>query len=234
MSTTTQPHPAGQASDEELLLRYREKGDVAAFETLVHRYERELHNYLYRYLGDASLAEEVFQLTFLRVHEKSHLFEADRSFRPWLYSLATHLAVDNLRKAGRRRAVSLNSEQVDHEGETRQLIGLLADDTPSPLAQLEASERQDWIRRRSRRSPRRCAASCCLPTSRGSSIGKRPMLGIPLGTVKSRLHKALHALNQAWKRGEMAGEESISMYDRLLGYISAASSPRNATKSRLL
>ncbi len=208
MSTSTHTPPAGQASDEELLLRYRDHGDVAAFETLVHRYERELHSYLFRYLGNASLAEEVFQLTFLRLHEKSHLFAADRSFRPWLYSLATHLAVDTLRKAGRRRTVSLNSEQVDHEGETRQLIGLLADDTPSPLAQLEASERQAWIREAIQSLPEEMRSVVLLTYFQGLKYRETAdALGIPLGTVKSRLHKALHALNRAWKRGELAGEE---------------------------
>src|SRR3954451_16020848 len=55
-------------SDEELLSRYRESGRTADFDELVRRYERELYRYLVRYLGDAALAEDVFQNTFLQVH----------------------------------------------------------------------------------------------------------------------------------------------------------------------
>src|SRR3989304_4903459 len=87
-----------QASDELLLRRYRDKGDRAAFEELVHRYERELYSYLRRYLGDADLAEDVFQTTFLQVHQKCSQFQDGRSFRPWLYTIATHQAIDALRK----------------------------------------------------------------------------------------------------------------------------------------
>ena len=61
----------GQLTDEELVRRCRSRGERTAFETLVHRYERELYNYLRRYLGDAALAEDAFQATFLQVHLKT-------------------------------------------------------------------------------------------------------------------------------------------------------------------
>ncbi|MBI3469295.1 MAG: sigma-70 family RNA polymerase sigma factor, partial [Planctomycetes bacterium] len=100
------------ASDELLLRSYRDKGDRAAFEELVHRYERELYSYLRRYLGDADLAEDVFQATFFQVHQKCHLFEDRRSFRPWLYTIATHQAIDALRKLRRHRTVSLDAHPL--------------------------------------------------------------------------------------------------------------------------
>src|SRR4029453_1322817 len=86
-------------SDEELLAGYR-IGYTAAFTELVHRYERELYNYLRRYLGDATLAEDVFQNTFLQLHVKLDLYDKGRLVRPWLYTIATHQAIDALRKAG--------------------------------------------------------------------------------------------------------------------------------------
>ena len=97
-----------QLSDEELMSRYREEGQAAIFSELVHRYERELYRYLARYLGDPTPAEDVFQNTFLQVHLKRGLFENGRPFRPWLYAIATHQAVDALRKAGRHPTVSLD------------------------------------------------------------------------------------------------------------------------------
>ena len=97
-------------SDEELLVRYRDRGDVAAFEVLVHRYENPMYNYLRRYLRNGSLAADVFQMTFLRVHEKCRQFQEDRRFRPWLYSIATHQAIDALRKEARRPSISLDQQ----------------------------------------------------------------------------------------------------------------------------
>ncbi len=54
-------------TDEDLVVAYRDQADRAAFEELVHRYERELYSYLRRYLGDAVTAEDAFQGTFLQV-----------------------------------------------------------------------------------------------------------------------------------------------------------------------
>src|SRR3954463_333663 len=105
-----------QSSDEALLSRYRDTGHPADFDELVHRYERELYRYLARYLGDQALAEDVFQNTFLQVHLKRGLYEDGRPVRPWLYSIATHQAVDALRKVGRHPTISL--DQRANSGET--------------------------------------------------------------------------------------------------------------------
>jgi DNA-directed RNA polymerase specialized sigma24 family protein len=63
-----------KASEEELLVRYRDRKDAGVFETLVRRYEKLIYNYLLRYLRNGPWAEEVFQATLLRLHEKRHLF----------------------------------------------------------------------------------------------------------------------------------------------------------------
>src|SRR4051812_4797069 len=87
-----------EMSDEQLLVAYRSQGEAAAFETLVHRYERELYSYLFRYLGDAAMAEDAFQATFLQVHLKRDQFEEGRKVRPWLYTIATHQSIDAQRR----------------------------------------------------------------------------------------------------------------------------------------
>ena len=119
-----------QLSDEELMSRYREEGKAAVFSELVHRYERELYRYLARYLGDPTAAEDVFQNTFLQVHLKRGFFENGRPFRPWLYAIATHQAVDALRKAGRHPTVSLDQRinSAKSESDAGNLIDLLVND----------------------------------------------------------------------------------------------------------
>src|ERR1051325_3619214 len=98
----------GDLTDEELLVRYRDTADRDAFAELVHRYERELFSYLRRYLGDANMAEDAFQATFLQVHLKAHQFEEGRKVRPWLYTIATNQAIDAQRRNKRHRSVSLD------------------------------------------------------------------------------------------------------------------------------
>ena len=71
------PDTLTSCSDEDLLIRYR-KGQTEAFGVLVRRYERELYGYLRRYLGDGTLAEDVFQNTFVQLFVKSDQYEAGR------------------------------------------------------------------------------------------------------------------------------------------------------------
>ncbi len=188
-----------QLSDEELMSQYREDGRAALFNELVHRYERELYRYLARYLGDSTAAEDVFQNTFLQVHLKRGLFENGRPFRPWLYAIATHQAVNALRKAGRHPTVSL--DQRVHSGrsdsEAGNLIDLLISKTESPLTALEDSERQQWVRESIARLPDALRQTLILAYHQDLKYREiAELLKIPVGTVKSRLHAALEKLQQ--------------------------------------
>src|SRR5262245_12948268 len=108
-------------SDEDLLTRFQ-RGQREAFGALVRRYERELYGYLRRYLGDSNLADDVFQNTFLQLYTKIGKYEAGRPVRPWLYTIATHQAIDALRRSGRHQAVSLDREREESsEGDMPQL-----------------------------------------------------------------------------------------------------------------
>jgi RNA polymerase sigma-70 factor (ECF subfamily) len=200
-NTTPRPLTADLAeiSDEALLTRYRDVGDLTAFEGLVHRYERPLFSYLSRYLRSAPLAEEVFQATLLRVHEKCSLFSADRRFRPWLYSIATHQAIDALRKEKRHRAVSLNEEHGVGDAEPAKLLELLESRVPTPPERLEQRERAQWTRQAVDELADDLRVVILLIFFQGLRYQEAAeALYIPIGTVKSRVHRALLRLNEAW------------------------------------
>src|SRR3982750_2801028 len=130
-------------SDETLLSRYRDQGRAEDFNALIQRYEQELYRYLARYLGNPALAEDVFQNTFLQVHLKRGLYEDGRPVRPWLYSIATHQAVDALRKAGRHPTVSLDRRATTSgESDAGALVDLLVGEDAAPLAELQEKERR--------------------------------------------------------------------------------------------
>ena len=163
------------------------KGAVL-FNELVHRYERELYRYLARYLGDPTAAEDVFQNTFLQVHLKRGLFENGRPFRPWLYAIATHQAVDALRKAGRHPTVSLDSvsSAARSESEAGNLIDLLVSENASPLVELQESERQQWVRDSIAKLPDALRQTLILAYHQDLKYREiAEILKIPVGTVKS-------------------------------------------------
>jgi RNA polymerase sigma-70 factor (ECF subfamily) len=190
----------GQLTDEELLLRYQSGEERTAFEILVQRYERELYSYLRRYLADATLAEDAFQATFLQVHLKRDKFDAERRFRPWLYTIATNQAIDAQRRNKRHRMVSLDRRnQTDDEGDVGTLLQLLVGREPSAALNLEREERQEWIRRAIDNLPEQLRSALVLVYYQGLKYREAAeVLAIPVGTVKSRLHAAIIKLNEAW------------------------------------
>jgi RNA polymerase sigma-70 factor (ECF subfamily) len=184
-----------QTSDEELMDRYRDEGRESDFSVLLQRYEREMYRYLARYLGDATLADDVFQNTFLQVHLKRGLYESGRPFRPWLYAIATHQAVDALRKAGRQSALSLDMPTGSDDAQPSALVDLLVSSAPGPLNDLQDVERREWVRRAVDRLPDPLRQTLVLAYFQDLKYREiADVLNIPVGTVKSRLHAALKKL----------------------------------------
>lgn len=188
-----------QRSDEELFCEYRTRGDSDLFATLVSRYQRELYNYLRRFLGDGALAEDVFQATFLQVHLKQKLFQAGRKFRPWLYTIATNQAIDAQRRNKRHRRLSLNQAQTSGSEELGSLIDVVAGGELDPAHSAERGEQAEWVRGAVEGLPDPLRNAVNLVYFRGMKYrDAAQVMSIPVGTVKSRLHAAIQRLGEAW------------------------------------
>jgi RNA polymerase sigma-70 factor (ECF subfamily) len=186
-------------TDEDLLIRYRKSGDRGLFAQLVQRYERELYNYLRRYLGDAEQAEDVFQSTFLQVHLKCDQFEAGRKFRPWLYTIATNQAIDAQRRNRRHRLVSLDRAGGDDNDDIGSLIDLLVSDVRSPEDSALQSEDREWVETAMSELSDQMRSVVSLVYYQGLKYREAAdILSIPVGTVKSRLHSAILKLTEIW------------------------------------
>ena len=191
-------------TDEELLLGYRSRGDRRAFTELVNRYEGELFGYLRHYLGDVQQAEDVFQQTFLQVHLKCEQFEQGRKVRPWLYTIATNQAIDLQRRNRRHRMISLDrrngGDSQDEAGGLSQLLDsprLLKGPEPGPAQQTELAERRRQVRRAVEDLPEPARQVVILVYFQGLKYREAAdVLSIPVGTVKSRLHAAIHKLGE--------------------------------------
>ena len=187
-------------TDEELLLEYRMTGGSACFETLVKRYERELYNYLRRFLNNQVLAEDAFQATFMQVHLKCHLFDDQRKVRPWLYTVATNQAIDIQRRNRRHKLVSLDRPYRVQHNELGTLVDVLSGKEGEPVSGLEQGERKEWIRQAVAALPEQLRSAVKLVYFRGMKYREAAdELAVPVGTVKSRLHSAVKRLGKAWE-----------------------------------
>ena len=211
--TTTAAHASAMLvdysgrTDEELLLEYRTTEDAAVFTELVSRYQSQLFNYLRRFLGGNAKAEDVFQQTFLQVHVKCGLFQEGRKFRPWLYTIATHQAIDYQRRNRRHRRLSLDQSRGSSGEEMGSLMEIVTSQDTGPDAKAESTERAEWVRSAVGNLPESLQAAVQLVYFRGMKYGEAAkILSVPVGTVKSRLHSARKNLGQLWREGHTANQ----------------------------
>lgn len=197
----------GQLTDEQLIAKYQQAEDSGVFSELVSRYERELYNYLRRYLGDGTLAEDVFQATFLQVHVKRNHYEVGRKFRPWLYTIATNQAIDAQRRNRRHRRLSLDLAHSASGEEVGSLMEVVAAEDASPHARVEHGEQADWVRDEVASLPDPLRNAVKLVYFRGMKYRDAArIMSVPVGTVKSRLHSAIKKLSQSWRELQTANQ----------------------------
>jgi len=191
-------------TDEQLLLEYRQTGDRELYAQLVYRYERELFSYLRRYLGNAEMAEDVFQAAFLAVHLKCSTFDEGRRFRPWLYTIATNAAIDARRRNKRHRTVSLDTPREQDNEDVGRLVNLLESADPDPANSAVNAERSHMVRETLERLPESMTTVIHLVYYQGMKYREAAeVLNIPVGTVKSRLNSAISKLTDVWNQSHV-------------------------------
>jgi RNA polymerase sigma-70 factor (ECF subfamily) len=184
-------------SDEALLARFCE-GEASAYGDLLKRFQREIFAYLRRYLGQDALADDVFQNTFIQVYQKAKQFEPGRKVRPWLYAIATHQAIDMLRRLNRRSAVSLEQMSAGDENYDQTWSDLLTSSEPEPSTNLELQEQRERVRNALDTLPEHLRLTVILAYYQGLKyLDIADIMKIPVGTVKSRLHAAMSKLHDA-------------------------------------
>lgn len=169
-------------SDEELMAAIA-RGEEHALGTLIERHAAGVLGFLQRVARDRDDAEDLLQDTWVRVARGARSFDSARRLRPWLYGIAANLARD----AFRRRAVRVRAAHEDRVD-------------ASVHTQFRPIERMD-MRERLMRLPDRLREVLVLRFYEGFDEAEMAAaLGIPRGTVKSRLHAAIGALRQDWER----------------------------------
>ena len=140
--------------------------------------------------------------TFLQVHLKVDQYQPGRKVRPWLYTVATHQAIDAQRRNRRHRMASLDRRMgADRSGEAGALVDILAGEHPEPTALLQSAEQREHVRRLLEELPEQLRQVVLLVYYQGLKYREAAdVLQIPVGTVKSRLHAAIQKLDELLTR----------------------------------
>lgn len=191
--------PFDGRSDEEVFVEFR-SGDAAAYKELIERYHDDLLRFLTRLVGDRAAAEDLFQETFLQIHLSADTFDASRRFRPWLFTIAANKGRDLLRKKKRRRTVELSAPLRGSDRGTS-MVDLLEVDIPAPDERLDADEQDRLVQLALDELGAPLREVLVLGYFQRLSYARiAEDLGIPLGTVKSRMHAAVAAFARSWQR----------------------------------
>ena len=197
-SAAVVPTPGMAESDETLLDQYRQ-GDKASFTRLVERYQRELFHFLVRFLGNRAAAEDIFQETFLQIHQSAGDFDTRRRLRPWLFTIAANKARDLIRSQARRPTSALQApiNPGDELGDKFLDLQAIIEEMPGDALQREElAQRVQQAISQMPSSLREILLLAYFEQFPYKQISES--LNIPLGTVKSRLHSAVADFANRW------------------------------------
>jgi RNA polymerase sigma-70 factor (ECF subfamily) len=172
------------SADSELdLIAQAQQGDRRAFGELVRRHREGVINVVYRMCGDANVAEDAAQEAFIRAWQHLASYRPRSPFRNWVYRIATNAALDALRRE--RETVDIDALAVASSDE-------------GPEAAVEGEERGERVRQAVLALPPASRAAVVLREYEGLSYQEiADTLGIPMGTVMSRLNYARKRLRES-------------------------------------
>ena len=180
--------------DRELIVR-AQNGDAKAFRKLVERHQRRAYAIALGLVRDPNDAHEIVQEAFLRVYRGLHSFQGGSSFFTWLYRIVTNLAIDLIRKPGRKDAELVDNQAID-------------ENTDFPLvSRIDGADPINVIRRREIAARIQAALDALPPYHRGVILMREvegmsyeemaQAMGVSKGTIMSRLFHARQKLQRA-------------------------------------
>ena len=185
----------GTCMDEMIREKIKQvkKGDQSSFEDIVIYFQNRIYQHCYRMLGNAHEAEDIAQEAFIRAYTNIDSFDNRKKFSTWLYRIATNLTIDRLRK--RKPDYFLDAEMKGTDG--LDMYTRLPSQDRSPGEEVEGLELQRFIHQEIARLPPKYRSIIMLRYLEEFSLKEiSDILNIPLGTVKTRIHRGREALRK--------------------------------------
>ena len=184
-------HPS-QLVDHELVQRVQ-RGDSAAFDLLVRKYQHRIVALIGRYVSDWSECQDVAQETFLRAYRALGNFRGDAQFYTWLHRIAVNTAKNHLVASNRRPPTGdidiADAEQFDS--------GVRLRDNDTPERELMRQQMEQTVMRAVEALPEELRVAITLREAEGMSYEEiATRMDCPIGTVRSRIFRAREAIDQ--------------------------------------
>ncbi|HKS06307.1 MAG TPA: sigma-70 family RNA polymerase sigma factor [Gemmatimonadaceae bacterium] len=174
-----------------------QQGRDAAYRELLRRYERPVFSLVFRMVRDRAIAEDLAQDTFVKVLNHIDRYRPEFKFSSWLFKIANNVAIDHLRK---RQLDTISMDGSPHASSAAEIEATsfdLADKSESALQELEAKELGSAIERAIATLRPEYRSCILLRHVEGRSYEEiSAMLDLPLGTVKTFIHRARHQLRE--------------------------------------
>lgn len=178
--------------EDATLVEQVRKGDMQAFGALVAKYQDRIYNLALRMCGRPSDAEELAQETFLKALERISQFRGSSQFYTWLFRIAANLAISHRRRAGRVRFQALDGPEEGDQNQAAALTAAMAQRREAaPEASIMSAETRQRVTRALEELDDEFRLVVVLRDVEDMDYGQiAQVLGLPTGTVKSRLHRA--------------------------------------------
>lgn len=178
--------------DEYAIIERCKQGDISAFDELIRRYEKQIYNFAFRLCGNYDDANDVISEAFIKVFNAIQSFRGDANFSTWLFRIVTNVYLDERKRSKGHLNIPLDEYiELEESTVTRQI----EDPSPGPIEQLEAKERSDILQEAINSLPDYQRVMVVLFHTQGKSYEEiAEIIGLPIGTVKSRLNRARLAL----------------------------------------
>jgi len=186
-------------ADEKLYVLCSE-GNAEAFRCIVERYQNLLVGYFMRRAGETSVAEDLAQEVFIKLWRSAGKYSVRARFSTYVYSVAHNTLIDHIRRKGTR------TDTLSTDADEGALLAEAADTTVPGVLERKAHEEQLALVRKALEQIRDVERDVVMAVfAEGVSYKEAgEMLGVPEGTVKSRLHSALRHIRQILEEDEKA------------------------------
>lgn len=195
--------PAFDSTPTDDLIARCLQGDQSAWDAIHRLHKRKVFNVAYKFVGRHEEAEDLTQEIFLKIHRALHTFDRRANFQTWLISIARNLCIDYYRSVRKER------ETIDRGVDPSQLAPAAAD--RGPLVALERSDLRDLLRQAFEQLPATLRTAVLMRDIQDRSyLEIARALGLPEGTVKSRINRGRRELARQVRRlqeAQNAGRE---------------------------
>jgi RNA polymerase sigma-70 factor (ECF subfamily) len=185
----------GRPADDSVLIARAQRGDSAAYEEIVQRYQQVAFRTAYVITGTSADAEDAAQEAFVKAYRALYRFRLGSDLRPWLLRIVANEARNRIRSSGRRHQLELRLAEGFRPGDAApspEAVAIAADERRRLLAMVNALGEEDRL----------VIASRYFLQLSGEETATA--LGIPEGTVKSRLSRALARLRTRFEEAASA------------------------------